>query len=752
MDRLKISDILDFLKSFHSYIDFERKFYLIGDFLAKKGVFSAFFINSKTGEMKRLTGNMDLKEDDARHIKDLLKDETKTEILLDQNHYRILTVQDDIMELGKIIYQSQDDIEQEIKTFIQLELICLVRNLNVYFDLKKRQNELLTLKMLSQLVSNFLNLNQILKVVVEYVTKALECRGTVIRLVNKNTNLLEVAAEYGLESVNIRRFGVKKGSGISGQVWESGNPVLVIPNTEASKELLNTTLNIGSLICVPLCFEKEVIGTLSVYDKINIEPFTEEDKIFLEVIGSLISPIISYADALDRERKLSEIVNANLRDMTIITEINKVIMQPRRLDELLYIILTALTFGEAIGFNRAAIFTYNFNTNVIQGMLGVGCETLEETLAAWKRLPKDVSSIKWIQEFSKFTEYDTSSFNEKIKSLRFDISSSEKIRNAIKSGKLYHSRPGEADEIKEKLNVKEYAMIPLIGKDSILGVIYVDNKFTDKPIDERYIKLLDIFASQVSLAIENSKLLSDLKETNNMLKIAQQEILVKEKLAAVGEMLSVLAHEIRNPITAIGGFSNLIKQRAQDDYVRELAEKIFIQTSRMDRLFKDFILLTKTKGNVKVFVNVKELICELIDDLLVIGKEKVNIRLHLPPEEVIAEGQKLDFSVIFSNIIKNAFEAVTESGNIDITLTKDEDYFTLIVEDDGHGFKEDVLPHIFDPFFTTKFDGIGIGLSATYKSVKEYGGEIIAENRIPKGARFTVKIPLKQKDQEVANG
>ncbi len=750
MAKLNIPELLDFLKSFHSYIDFEKKFHLIGDFLAKKGVSYALFLDSKTGEIKRLIGNLEFNEDKIRYIKENLSNSNIDETLIDNYIFRVLPIHDGIMELGKILYLSSVDIDEEIKTFAQLELICLIRNLNVYVDLKKRQNEILTLKMLSQLVSNFFNLEQILKVVVEYVTKALECKGTVIRLVNKSSNLLEMVAEYGLESINIRRTGVKKGSGISGQVWESGQPILVIPNTDASRELLNTTLKVGSLICVPLIFEKEVIGTISVYEKITLEPFTEEDKIFLEVIGSLISPIISYVAALEREKKLSEIINANLKDLNLITEINKIIMQPRDIDELLYVILTALTFGEDIGFNRAAIFTYNFNTGVIQGMLGVGCNTHEETEELWKRLPKDISSIRWIKEYAKFSEFDTTPFNEKIKRLRFDLNNLPNILSAIKLGKIYHSEINENDQIKEVLNVKEYAIVPLTGKDSVLGLVYVDNKFTERPIDERYIKILNIFASQAALAIENSKLLSELKETNNMLKLAQQEILVKEKLAAIGEMLSTLAHEIRNPITAIGGFAKIIEQKTQEDNIKELAGKIYLQTIKMDELFKDFISLGKGKSDIKNPIDIKKLICESIEDLKIFIKEDmINVNVNLCEDNVIAEGEKKDFKLIFNNIIKNAIEAIEGRGSINITLLKDENNFTFIVEDDGLGINRDVLPRIYDPFFTTKFKGVGIGLAATYKVVKEYGGDITAENRVQKGAIFTVKIPLKQHNQEV---
>lgn len=742
MSKLTLQDIIQFLEGFHSFTDFDKKFSLFSEFLAKWEIKEAFFINGTTFEIKKLIGDPPLADETIAYLKKNLNMFLSEEIIIQDKAFGVIKIGDYLNNWGALFYYPIDSIDDYLKRFLALELSCLITNLNINTELKKRQNEIKTIKMLSEMVSNFLNLKEVLKVVAEYVTKSLFCKGAVIRLVNKETNLLDIVEEFGLEDINIRRFGIHKGSGVSGQVWAKKEPLLVVPDTEASRELLSSTLGVGSLICVPLIFENEVIGTLSVYQKLNNEPFLEEDKIFLEVIGSLISPIISYVDTLERERRLREIINLTIKDLQLITEINKVIMQPRRIDELLYIILTALTFGEDIGFNRAAIFTYNFNTEILQGMLGVGCETIEETKTIWENLPKNISTLKWLQDFSKLIIYDNTPFNEKIKSLRFDIKKLPFIYNALKRGKIYLASEEERDIIKDEFNVKKYAVVPLIGKENILGIIYVDNKFTNKKIDERYIRLLEIFASQAALAIENSKVLGELKDTNNMLKLAQQEILMKEKLAAVGEMLTTLAHEIRNPLTTIGGFSEILVKKIEDKNLKELAEKIYNQAQRMERMFNSFLYLTKNRNFKKEPVDIKSLISLCVEQFLMAGYKNININLHFCEEDIIANIDRQMFAVIIENLIKNAIQAMPQGGNIDISLSKDDNSFVFSVEDEGQGISEDILPKIFDPFFSTKFDGFGIGLSISYKIIKNYGGTIYTENKKPKGAKFTVKMPL----------
>lgn len=741
MSNLSLNDLFSFLKEINEPIDFEKKFIIFGNFLKKEGLKKVFLLNDKNLEVSTLVGDLSLTKLELIKVKEeiLNKEIDRVSILgEDFGFFRIL---DGTVNFNYLFYYPLS-IPEDIKNFMSIQSLCLLKNYHNFIQINKKQNIIATIKLLSEKVSSFYDLKNLLKVVTKYVTDSLFCKGTVIRLVNKKTDLLEVVEEYGLENVNIRRFGVKKGSGVSGQVWKTGKPKLVIPDTEESKELLNSTLGVSSLICVPLIFENEVIGTISVYEKLNNETFTEEDKSFLEVIGSFISPIISYADALDRERRLRQLIDVYLKDMELITEINKIIMQPRRIDELLYIILTALTFGEDIGFNRAAIFTYNFNTETFQGMLGVGCEDIEETKEVWEKLPKNINSIKWLQEFSRLGMYDNSSFNEKIKSLRFNINKIPELLNSIKKGKVYHCDEKKIDYLKEVFGVNEYAIVPLIGKENILGVIYVDNKFTNKKIDERYIRLIEIFGSQAAIAIENANTLNELKDANNMLKIAQQEILMKEKLAAVGEMLTTLAHEIRNPLITIGGFSDILVKRIQDNSLKELAEKIHKQAQRMEKIFNSFLYLSKDKNFSTESVNINEFILNCIEQISINSEKNIKINIHFSEDDIIAKIDKSMFSIIIENLVKNAAEAMPNGGNIDVYLKKEENFFILIVEDEGIGIKKDDLPKIFDPFFTTKFNGFGIGLAITYKIIKKHNGIIYAENKEPKGARFIIKIPI----------
>jgi len=725
--------LIKFIEDFHKENNVNNKNSALKQLFNHIGIRYAFLIiNKKPVEYHEIISN-NLNVD----LKILEKSLNEPEIFINNVKMEQIPLKDIENTYGWLLI-SPDLSNEEIKRIITAELTCFLKQYIINQTYLKKAHQLETICLLTEKVSSYFDLKHLLNIVTEYVTKALHAQGTVIRLINKSTNLLEVMAEYGLENIKIRRHGIKKGDGVSGEVWEKKTPKLVIPDTEESKQLLNSKLKIKSLICVPLIFENEVTGTMSVYEKLSDLPFEEEDKVFLEVIAGLVSPLIAYAEALEREQKLSREIKKNLENLRIINELNKIIMKPRKLDELIFLILTALTFGKDIGFNRAGLFMYNTNTGVLQGMIGVGCENIEET-QIWEKLP-NITTIEWLETIEKNKIKNESSFNRKIRQIRFDITDFPVILQILRNGSVYVSPKDTKDIIKELLNVEEYAIVPLIGKEDLLGMLYVDNKFNKKTIDENYISLLQTFASQAALAIENSKLYSELSNTNELLKTAQQELLVKEKLATVGEMLTTLAHEIRNPLTAIGGFANIILKKSEDNTIKEFAEKIYYHASKMDNMFKEFLLLAKQNHLSYTPVNLKEIIIDCIENFKH-NHNNISFNLNLA-NELVVSGDKNMLCVVINNLIKNAIQAMPEGGNITINVYSENNYAVITVEDEGQGIPPEVLPNIFDPFYTTKFNGFGIGLSISYKIVKQHNGIIYAENKTDRGARFTIKLPL----------
>lgn len=745
-------NIANFIEEFHRALNLEDKLHVLAGFFSEIGVEQACFINASRLSKNRFFvigdfNNNLLSELSIEKMTDMCKLDSFVSFELNGALFHAFAINDVENLYGFLIFTPYVEKNSTVLRIVKEVIVCGIRNCEVNKQFVRKTKQVEIFKLLSNKVSGYHNLKDLLKILSEHVTSSLNAKGTVIRLVNNEKNLLEVMAEFGLDDVRIRRHGIIPGDGVSGEVWSTGMSRLVIPDTEESVALLKSKLNVSSLICVPLVFENEIIGTISVYEKLGDKTFEEEDKNFLEALGSLIAPVIAYTATIDREKFLKARLEKHLKDLTLITEINKVLMEPRRLDSLLHIVLTTLTFGEEIGFNRAVLFMYNENTGMLQGMMGVGCETIEETYQVWQQLPKEVTALTWIEKIKEVSPILDTSFNQKVKSLRFLLGEVPPLKRVFESGKIVVNRNTD-DNISQFFGVNEYALVPLYGRNGMIGILYVDNKFTQRSISEDYITLLDTFASQAAIAIENSKLYNELQDTNDMLKTARQELLVKEKLAVVGEMLTTLAHEIRNPLTAIGGFAKILDRRIEDTSHKVLLEKIISQAERMNNIFNNFLYLAKNKETKKAGTcNIEKVLKNSINNLSFFLGNKVRVSFNIHPQLPCVKIDESLLTVVFDNLIKNAIQAMPDGGTIFVRSYQEGDNICIVVEDEGKGIPKDVLPHIFDPFYTTKFSGVGVGLSVTFKIIKQNSGIIYAENiGEGKGARFVIKLPLDSKN------
>lgn len=748
--------LADFIEKFHNAHGLEEKLVVLGDFFHKLGIEQAFFISSSELCRKKYHPILNVDEGYLHSIpygQFFDQDSTSfiTSMTFGERTYGVLAIEDAEKSYGRLFFSPLIENKDALFRIVKEVAFCGMKSCELKEMFIKRTNQLEIFRKLSEKVGTFYNLEELLKMLAENVTLSLNAKGTVIRLVNRETEQLEVMSEDGLEGVQIRRHGISKGDGISGEVWETGRSRLVLPETEESIKLLKSKLNVSSLICVPLTFEKDIIGTLSVYEKLGEKMFTEEDREFLEALGSLVAPVIAYTATIEREKTLLVKLEKHLKDLTLITEINRVLMEPRKLDSLLYILLTTLTFGEEIGFNRAVLFMYNAKTGTLQGMMGIGCETVDEAYQVWQKLPKDVTAITWIEKIKEMEPLGDNTFNQKVKGLRFFLDEIKSFSQAFKTGKVYVERERE-DSLMHIFGATEYAIIPLCGREGILGMLYVDNKFTNRSIDDDYIKLLETFASQASIAIENAKLYNELKETNEMLKTARQELLIKEKLAVVGEMLTTLAHEVRNPLTAMGGFAKVIARRSEDSSIKDLAQKIVFQAERVNRMFNDFLYLAKSDTYKTGTCNFIEVVNVSLNNLSFLFTGKIGVKIDIEEDLPCLPIDESVLGVVLDNIIKNAVQAMENGGEIRVKAHRNDDHVVIAIEDEGPGISKDVLPHIFDPFYTTKFNGIGVGLSVSYKIIRQHNGVIYAENiKEGKGARFVIKLPCLCREKEESN-
>jgi len=234
-------------------------------------------------------------------------------------------------------------------------------------------------------------------------------------------------------------------------------------------------------------------------------------------------------------------------------------------------------------------------------------------------------------------------------------------------------------------------------------------------------------------------------------KLLQQQLIQSEKLSAIGELISGIAHELNNPLTGVMGYSQLLQLREDlDDRAKENLYKINNLALRCQRIVQNLLSFARKQKPERTLTDINEIIEKTVE-LRSYELQVNNIEIHryLDPNlpKTIADAHQLQ--QVFLNIITNAEQAMLESngkGQLKIRTRTDSQNANIIVEikDDGPGIPENHLNRIFDPFFTTKEvgKGTGLGLSLSYGMIKEHGGNIYVRSRLNEGSTFFVEIPI----------
>jgi PAS domain S-box-containing protein len=234
----------------------------------------------------------------------------------------------------------------------------------------------------------------------------------------------------------------------------------------------------------------------------------------------------------------------------------------------------------------------------------------------------------------------------------------------------------------------------------------------------------------------------------------QEQLVIADRLASVGELASGIAHELNNPLTGVIGFAQIALDKDIPDYVREDVQIVYSEAQRAAQVVKNLLTFARKHPLAKQLMSINSIIEKVLE--LRAYEQKVNniqVNTHFAPElpEVMADYFQLQ--QVFLNIVINAEYFMIEAhngGNLTITTEMAEDTIRASFADDGPGIAEENLGHLFDPFFTTKEvgSGTGLGLSICHGIVAEHGGRIYAESEPGKGATFIVELPIGAGDRK----
>jgi PAS domain S-box-containing protein len=226
-----------------------------------------------------------------------------------------------------------------------------------------------------------------------------------------------------------------------------------------------------------------------------------------------------------------------------------------------------------------------------------------------------------------------------------------------------------------------------------------------------------------------------------------EELLHKtEKLSLVGELAAGIAHEIRNPLTTIKGFVQLLS-KSPDRQDHPYTDTILGEIDRINFIVSEFMVFAKPHATYFSRCNLTEILLSVIH---LLGAEavlkNVIIRSNFHSNELYIFGEKHQLKQVFINMIKNSIEALPDGGYIDITITTEKQYTSVSIQDNGVGMSEEQIQKLGEPFYTTKETGNGLGLMVSYKIIQNHKGEITVSSDVRSGTKFTITFPVYRGD------
>ena len=322
---------------------------------------------------------------------------------------------------------------------------------------------------------------------------------------------------------------------------------------------------------------------------------------------------------LEKDRDLKLELERLDWEFSLLYEISNAMRTTLKLDQILYIILTALTSHEGLGFNRAMLFLVNDKENVLEGVMGIGPHTAEEAGKIWHAISQSKMTLDdFIASYDTFKKDPESKLNSIVKGIKVPLREDMGILAlTILEGMPFEITTHEAKklvdpQIQKTLNTDFFVTVPLKAKDKILGAILVDNMFNKKPITKSDVRMLSMFANHAGLAIENSRLYEEtvylssidwLTKLWNYGKFQQNLSLELEKAKKSENSLSLVMTDVDN----FKNYNDRLGHMKGDEALKQIAGALQSKSRKFDIVARyggeefAIIMPNTSKENAKLF-------------------------------------------------------------------------------------------------------------------------------------------------------
>lgn len=258
----------------------------------------------------------------------------------------------------------------------------------------------------------------------------------------------------------------------------------------------------------------------------------------------------------------------------------------------------------------------------------------------------------------------------------------------------------------------------------ILGLVLIPLKNWIQDMTERY-----FFNISIDKMAEQNELL-------------RHEVIQKEKYKLAASLAGGIAHEIKNPLTALQIFCSKILEKKDDpEFLQKYQHITALELARIESLAKDLTDFAKPSSPLFTPIELNKLFHETLELVNAqLKSNKISLKLTFS-DDITLHADKNQLKQALLNIILNAIDAMPQGGTITIKTTPHAHKLEILIKDTGHGINPEDIKHIFEPFYSRKSDGTGLGLAITETIIKRHHGEITVRSSLNKGTEFKITLP-----------
>ncbi|MCL5965723.1 MAG: GAF domain-containing protein [Deltaproteobacteria bacterium] len=666
------------------------------------------------------------------------------------------------MNLSSTVPRRFSEEDVALLRVVATEVAGTIRNSRLYHDARKRVSELVTLNEIGRAITSTFHLTEILEYVAKTTSRLLSADGCTVRLTGKTRGAFQVMVDEGYARPGFKREIRAYGTILARQILREKRPLLINGPEDSPLSLALSNKGIVSFLGLPILSKGKALGVLSYY---SCSPRVTFDMEVVNLMQTVCSQLSNIIENVTMFREMEALATENqvkaLRFSTLYT-VAQALMSTVKTDRILQILLHALTSADGLNFSRGIMF-----------LLSPDGRTLAARMAMGPRDKREAHRVVRLAEGLAADEPPAGEEAPRRELLWPDVerfvlpldSAGCLVARAVREGKPVRTEQGCQSVLVAApdgfcgSHPQAFAVVPLVIKGEARGAIYVDNRFREREITDEDIQLLTMFASEACLALENARLYESLEGALSTIRSTQDRLVQSEKLAALGEMAAKIAHEIKNPLTVIGGFAARMarKEREAADAVSGRYTGIILkEVQRLERIIHQTLYFSRDVvpafRPVSVCAEIRDVLAMFRDELDEAGIETVTGRGEDLPE---IQGDPDQVRQLLWNLISNAIQAMERGGTLTVrarpATPEEGDGVVLHIGDTGGGIPHDIVHNIFNPFFTTKAKGTGLGLPIVHAIVEKHGGSIHLDNREGEGVNFFIFLPRVPRESKPAD-